>query len=221
MSFSTKATNYFLSLRSSARLSDGVDVINPYKLPEVKNVVRVFYNKFYNDDNKRIYMFGINPGRFGGGLTGIAFTDPVALKKYCNIENNLGERKELSSKFIYELITEYGGVKKFFSNVFMTALFPLALTRNGKNFNYYGDNKVFELLRQDIIGSVHQQIEFGARVDKVIILGKKNADFFRKINEENKLFSRIYALDHPRFIMQYRKKQINKYISSYLKTLDD
>lgn len=221
MLFSTRAINYFLSIKTSVCLPDGIEIINPYMLSEVKDVVSDFYNKFYNDDNERIYMIGINPGRFGGGLTGIVFTDPVALKEYCGIENRLGVRKELSSKFIYEMINTFGGVRKFFSSVFMTALFPLALTHNGKNFNYYDDIKIYELLQQEIIKSIRKQIEFGARRDKVIILGKKNSDFFSQLNEEYNLFSKVFVLDHPRFIMQYRNKQINKYISSYLNTIGD
>jgi hypothetical protein len=219
MSFSTKAIKYFLNLITPARLPGGTEVINPYKLPEAQIAVRSFYNKYYNDDLKRIYMIGINPGRFGGGLTGIAFTDPAALREHCGIENNLGERKELSSKFIYEMIDVFGGVEKFFSKVFMTALFPLALTHNGKNFNYYDDKRVFELLRPEIIKSVRSQLKFGARKDKVIILGKRNAVCFEPVNKEHGFFKEIIVLDHPRFIMQYRKRHLNKHISTYIKTL--
>jgi hypothetical protein len=104
--------------------------------------IKQFYNKFYNDSRKRIYVFGINPGRFGAGLTGISFTDPVALRENCEIENSLGDRKELSSKFSCMVVDEFGRAKKFFSNVFLAALYPFAITKQGKNYNYYDDKSL-------------------------------------------------------------------------------
>ncbi len=216
MYFSIKAIKYFLNLKSLANNLKGVKIINPYESAEVQNVVKKFFTKFYSDNKERLFMIGINPGRFGGGLTGIFFTDPVALKEFCGIDNNLGNKKELSSTFIYELIAAFGGTEKFFSKVFMTAIFPLAPTYNGKNFNYYDNNQALGLLLPEIIKSVRSQIRFGARKDRVIILGKKNAYYFELVNKEYRFFNEIIVLNHPRFIMQYRKKQLMKYYSSYL-----
>ena len=64
------------------------------------------------------------------------------------------------------------------------------------------------------------QIGFGAKREKAIILGKKNAKYFMPINEEYKFFKNIVVLDHPRYIMQYRLKKIENYISKYLKELN-
>lgn len=216
MSFSTKAIKYFLNLKTPPALTSGVQVINPYKLPEVKKAVRTFYNNFYNDDKKRFYMIGINPGRFGGGLTGIAFTDPVALKESCGIESNLGNKKELSSEFIYNVISSFGGADTFFSKIFLSALYPLALVKDDRNFNYYDDNKLCQSLKSDIINSLQAQINFGAYRETVIILGQKNATFFKSINDDYKFFNKIIVLDHPRYIMQYRRRTVNKYISQYI-----
>ena len=121
MSFAEKTIKYFTDLKPKKFKFGDVELINPYANAEVKNVVKLFYKKFYNDNHKRIFALGINPGRFGGGLTGISFTDPVALRENCGIENDLGDRKELSSKFIYTVIENFGGAQKFFSNVFLTA----------------------------------------------------------------------------------------------------
>jgi hypothetical protein len=216
MSFSTKAIKYFLNLITPKTLTNGVGVINPYKSPEVRKAVRNFYNRFYKDDKKRIYMIGINPGRFGGGLTGIAFTDPTALKENCGIENNLGNKKELSSEFIYKVISSFGGADTFFSKIFLTALYPFALVKDGKNFNYYDDKKLFLSLKSDIINSLQAQINFGANRETVIILGQRNAAFFKSINEDYKFFNKIFVLDHPRYIMQYRRRTVNNYISQYI-----
>ena len=219
MSFANKATKYFLNLRKPSRLPKDVEIINPHRDENVRRVVKEFYQKFFNDKNPRLFVLGINPGRFGGGLTGIAFTDPVALKEHCNVKNDLGNHKELSSKFIYKMIEEYGDVKKFYSNVFISALYPLALIKDGKNHNYYDTKELSIALRNEIIKSVKKQISFGARTDKIVILGKKNADYFSSINKEYNFFKKIIVLEHPRYIMQYRLKKIDHYISKYLEAL--
>jgi hypothetical protein len=212
MTFSGRTFKYFRSLKSPGFQPAGIELINPYETDEVKEIVKKFYSKFYNDEKERLFIIGINPGRFGGGLTGIAFTDPVALREYCGIENNFGERKELSSKFIYTLIEKFGGTDNFFSRFFLTALYPFAITKNGKNYNYYDEKPLFDLLRNEIVGNIQRQIKFGARRDFAILLGKKNADYFFPINEEHKFFNKIIVLEHPRYIMQYKLKQIDENI---------
>jgi len=216
MSFASKAIKYFNGLKKPGSKFIGVDLINPYETDVVKNIVKEFYNKFYGDKHKRILVFGINPGRFGGGLTGISFTDPVALGEACKIENNLGERKELSSKFIYMVINEFGGTKKFFSRVFLTALYPFAIIKNGKNYNYYDEKPLAQKLKPEIINTIKSQIKFGARRDFVVLLGKKNANYFSEINNEFKFFDNVIVLEHPRYIMQYRLKKKDFYIKKYI-----
>lgn len=220
MSFSDKANIYFSDLCSIETKFSDIEIMNPYGFNETKNVVTKFYNKFFHDYNKRIFIFGINPGRFGGGLTGISFTDPVALRESCEIENNLGERKELSSKFVYRVIDAFGGPEKFFSQVFLTTLYPFALIKDGKNFNYYDEKSLAQRLKPEIAQTIKTQIDFGARRDKVVLLGKKNAEYFSVINEEHKFFKKIIVLEHPRYIMQYRLKKIDFYIKKYLDAIN-
>lgn len=217
--FADKAIYYFNSLKPQGNLPEDITILNPYKKPEVMAVVQTFFKKYFNDSKKRTFVFGINPGRFGGGLTGISFTDPVALQDECGIENILGERKELSSKFIYKMICEYGGVEKFYSDIFITALYPLAIIKDGKNYNYYDTPALFGLLKSQIKISVKKQFEFGARKDFAVSLGKKNAKYLKEINDELRLFDEIKVLDHPRYIMQYKLKMLDDYIAKYIKTL--
>ncbi|MDH3268848.1 MAG: DUF4918 family protein [Ignavibacteria bacterium] len=219
MSFSNSANKYFCNLKTLNIKNSGVELINPHETDDVKDVVKKFYSKFYGDEKERLFIVGINPGRFGGGLTGIAFTDPVALREHCRIENNLGSRKELSSKFVYTVVDRFGGAEEFFSKVFLTALYPFAIIKNGKNYNYYDDKLLREKLKSEIIQTLKSQIKFGARVDKVILLGKKNAEYFAGINEEHGFFKRIIALEHPRYIMQYRLKKVDHYIKKYLEAI--
>jgi Domain of unknown function (DUF4918) len=221
MTFSGRVINYFCSLKSPRIQPAEIELINPYETDEVKEIIKKFYSKFYSDENERLFIIGINPGRFGGGLTGIAFTDPVTLRENCHIENSLGDRKELSSKFIYTVIEKFGGTYVFFSKVFLTALYPFAITKNGKNYNYYDEKFLAEKLRGEIIENLKYQIGFSARRDVAILLGKKNVDYFFPINEEHKFFDKIIVLEHPRYIMQYKLKQIDEYIKKYLEAINN
>jgi hypothetical protein len=219
--FSDKAIKYFLSLGAPTELPENINIINPFQKSEVQIVVKKYFNKYFNDSKIRLFVYGINPGRFGGGLTGISFTDPVALREDCGIKNNLGTRRELSSKFIYILISEFGSAQRFFEQFYLTALYPLAILRNGKNYNYYEQPGLYKSLKQHIENSVKEQLELGARKDFAISLGKKNALFLEEINAEYNFFNEIKVLDHPRYIMQYKLKYLNKYLKDYLSAMSN
>ena len=188
-------------------------------MKEVKRIVNIFFKKFFDDTNNRTFVFGINPGRFGRGLTGIAFTDPVALRVECDIENDLGDKKELSSKFIYNMIDKYGGVNKFYSEFFISALYPLTIIKDGKNYNYYDEKPLYRSLKSHLISAIEEQTKFGANKKFAVCLGKKNANYFNEINKEYNFFDEIRVLDHPRYIMQYKLKQLDKYLYEYLSIL--
>lgn len=217
--FSQKAIKYFSELKSPKPLPHGIAIMNPYSDNKVKKVIREFYNNFFHDTNKRIFILGINPGRFGGGVTGIAFTDPVVLEKCCGIQNDFRKKRELSSKFVYKFIEEFGGAKKFYSNFFVGAIYPLALLKDGKNHNYYDSSCLYAFLRPHIFSSLKAQIKLGARKDIAICLGKNNAKYLGDINEELSYFKKIDVLEHPRYIMQYKLKKINDYIQKYVDVL--
>jgi len=219
ITFADKALRYFAHPKTPRNISSEFQIVNPYENDEVKRLLPLFYEKFYNDSNERLFVFGINHGRFGGGLTGLSFTDPVALREFSGIENALGFRRELSSKFVYMVIERYGGVRKFFSNIFLTSLYPLAILTDGLNCNYYDDRELYKALKLAIVSSVREQIGIGARKDVVICLGRKNSQYLEEINREFKFFDRIYTLDHPRWIMQYRLKRVERYVDEYLKVL--
>lgn len=221
MNFSNKVIKYFLGLKTPQDLPSGISIVNPYESKGVRVAVKEFYSKYFDDGNERLFAFGINPGRFGAGLTGISFTDPVALKESCGVDNNLGHKKELSSKFIYSTIDAFGGTKKFYSKIFLTAVYPLALISDGKNFNYYDTRELKEALYGTIKKEIQKQILLGARQDKAVILGKKNAEYFKLINDDIKYFEKIIVLEHPRYIMQYNLKKMNFYIKKYLDALKD
>ena len=82
--------------------------MNPYRDPRVRSYVTSFFRSFYSDTEPRTFVFGINPGRFGGGRTGVMFTDPVALEISCGIANDLEKRRESHSEFFCAAHTATG-----------------------------------------------------------------------------------------------------------------
>ena len=193
--------------------------MNPYGEPAVQGYVSGFLEKFFSDTRSRVLVFGINPGRFGAGITGVTFTDPVALARFCGIPNNLPQVRERSSEFMYEFIKRWGGPKKFYRDFFLTAVSPLGFTRKGVNYNYYDDERLFTVVRPFIVSTIQSQIDFGARRDVVILFGTgENQKHFSDLNREFRFFKKIYALEHPRFIMQYRRRKLLDYLQKYHKT---
>jgi hypothetical protein len=71
-----------------------------------------------------------------------------------------------------------------------------------------------------IIDSIQKQIDIGFKTDYCICVGgEKNFKFFSQLNEKNKWFKKIIPLPHPRFIMQYRRRYVDKFIEQYLSVL--
>ena len=219
--FADKAIAYYNHLSAPTTLPPGVDVINPYQQPDVVRIVQEFYTKFFLDTNPRVFMLGINPGRFGAGVTGISFTTPQNLRRYCGIENDLRDTPELSSRFIYQVVEAFGGAEAFYGQFFLTSLFPLALTKAGKNYNFYDDRGTTEALWPAITETVRTQINFGYNRKVAVCLGRKNETYLRRLNDQQGFFDRIVTLDHPRYILQYKTKDMPMYLEQYIATLHE
>lgn len=215
-----RLTKLFLSLQPPSNLPKGVESLYPFSNPQVKKLVRQFFNTFYSDPSPRLLILGINPGRFGAGITGINFTAPRQLKVNCGIEHSFGEQSELSAEFIYEVIESYGGPRKFYSDYFIGSMSPVGFTRNGINMNYYDDKKLATALEPFIVSGITKLINMGFITGKCFCIGEdKNFSFLSRLNEKHKFFNEIIPLPHPRFIMQYRRKQKENYILQYLEAL--
>lgn len=219
--FADRAIPYYLNLTEPANLPPGVGVLNPFRQPEVAQICRAFYGQFFADTNPRVYILGINPGRFGAGVTGISFTTPQNLKRYCGIDNNLPPTPELSSRFIYQIVEAFGGAEAFYGRFFLSSLYPLALVKEGKNYNFYDDKATTATLWPDIVAAVQQQLTFGCNRNVAVCLGRKNEAFLQRLNQQHGFFGRIVTLDHPRYILQYRSRDIESYIDKYVTTLAD
>lgn len=205
----------------AAPLPLAVEVRNSFLDAEVRGILGEFARKFYATDEPRVGIFGINPGRFGGGRTGVAFTDPVALRDNCGIAHALPrQRRELSSEFVYQFITALGGPAEFYQHFFLSSVYPLELTKDGKNYNYYDAPAISKALWPDMQLSLNQQVtQLGLRRDVAVSLGRRNGEFLRKLNDELGLFERVEILDHPRFLMQYRRKQLPESVARYMEVL--
>lgn len=216
MTFADKAICYFLGLPPTSQpLPGSVETMNPYGKPEIQTVVRDFYRKFFHDTGPRTLVLGINPGRLGGGATGISFTDPVNLETRCGIAHPLAMKTEPSSRFIYRCIEAFGGAEKFYARFYLGALYPLALVKDGRNYNYYDNPDVYAALKPAIMDSLQRQAGFGSRKD-TICLGRKNHTYLEALNREIRIFGKIHVLDHPRFIVQYRSRRASEYVQQYL-----
>ena len=214
---SEKLIRFYQSLQPPGNLPKGIEVLFPQKDKQVIALVKKFFDKYFNDNNQRQIMLGINPGRFGAGVTGVNFTAPKQLKEACGIDHHLDLRSELSAEFIYDMISEYGGVKKFYQNWFIGSVCPLGFIKNGKNINYYDDKKLIEAVTPFIVDCINKQIAIGFNTEKCLCIGgEKNFKFLSGLNNEFKWFKEIVPLPHPRFILQYRRKQKDQFIQQYL-----
>jgi hypothetical protein len=207
-------------LRIGKALPPGVHVLNPYRDDGVMEICGMFYRRFYSDNEPRRLMVGINPGRFGGGVTGIPFTDPAKLAELCGIPNDLGRRTELSADFIYRVIAAYGGPEQFYHRFYVTAVSPLGFTRDGKNLNYYDIRELQEAITPFAIRSMEQLLKANVDRSTCYCIGEgENFKFLSMLNQQRKWFNQIIPLSHPRFVMQYRRKQLSLYVEDYLSKL--
>ena len=200
------------------KLSKGVVVMNPFRDKYAISLCQKFYTQYYNDSQERHIILGINPGRLGGGLTGIPFTDPVKLETICGIANTLDKKSELSADYIYKMMAAYGGFKIFYRSFYFNSICPLGFTKDGKNLNYYDIRELQEAVKEFMVMSLRKQLAFGIKTDVAYCLGEgENFKFISKLNEEHYFFKKLIPLAHPRYIMQYKRKKVNEYIDDYVR----
>ena len=228
MTFAERVISFYSELDFTGPLPEGISIMNPFREnPKILPVIARFYSKFYSDNNSRNLILGINPGRFGAGVTGIPFTDTKRLSENCGLSIPGVKTYETSSVFVYEMIEAYGGAEKFYSRFYISSVVPLGFTSDNSkggvvNYNYYDNKKLTDSVYNFIIESLNKQLRFGINRDVCFCLGTgQNFKFLLKLNSELKLFQKIIPLEHPRYIMQYKTKQkqlyINKYVEEFLK----
>lgn len=226
--FAEKIISFNKKVAFNGTLPKGVSVMNPFKEnPEALKISSAFYKKFYDDQQQRYIILGINPGRFGAGVTGVPFTDTKRLLNECGLSFSGKPTHEPSATFIYEMINAYGGTKKFYKNFYIQSIFPLGFTatnEKGKevNYNYYDSKELTDAVYDAMIKNIKTQISFGISTDLCFCFGTgKNENFLKKVNEKYQFFKKIIALEHPRYIMQYKFKTKELYIDKYLNAFNE
>ncbi len=223
--FANRMKDFNRALHLQTLLPPGVEVLNPFR--ETASALAFsdsFYHKYYNDKNKRWAIFGINPGRFGGGLTGIPFTDFKRLQTVCKIDTKENTSHEPSSEFIYKMIEAMGGADAFYQAFYINSVCPLGfIVHKGNNkwinYNYYDDKALFAAVKPFIIKMMQKQIALGLHTEECFCLGKKNTEYFKTINNEHQFFNAITELPHPRYIIQYKRKEMDTFINGYVQKL--
>lgn len=218
MTFADRVIAFTRALRPpDIALPQGFEWLFPYDNPETMRALTTFYQRFYADNQVRTFIFGINPGRFGAGLTGVPFTDPVRLAAECGIETNFQKKPELSAAFVWQFIHAYGGAAAFCRDFYITSLSPLGFVKDGKNINYYDDRQLQKAAEPFIVWNIRTQLDFGAQREAAICLGEgQNFAFFQKLNAAHGFFKEIVPLPHPRWVMQYRRKEVGSFVARYV-----
>lgn len=215
-------------LEYPAKLPKHQRIINPFvgeHSDQVKAFCSAFYEKYYSDSNPRVLVLGINPGRHGAGSTGIPFTDTKRLEEFCDIPSPGMHTHEPSSVFVYEVINALGGPAQFYRHVLINSLCPLGfLTLNPRgnwiNYNFYDDKALTEKTIPFIRQNLHFLKALTGNIDECILLGQgKNYQFFKKLNDKEHFFRSIIPLAHPRYIMQYKLKEKDKFLEEYMTAL--
>ena len=211
---------FYTDIHPPSDLPHGIEWLYPQKDAAVLGVVDSFLKKYFNDRQPRQLLLGINPGRFGAGITGVNFTAPRQLSKDCGIRHPFPDGTELSAEFIYDMTHHYGGVEKFFSQNFIGSVCPLGFVKDRKNINYYDDPELLRAVEPFIIKNLEKLISFPVKRETCFSIGgEKNFKYLSRLNSRYHWFHRIIPLPHPRFIMQYRRKRKQEFIEMYVRVL--
>lgn len=206
-------------------LPAGYRLMNPFASGEALTISVDFYRAFYNDRHPRRLIFGINPGRHGAGLTGVPFTDSKKLA-HLGIDARGIKSFEPSSVFIYEVIAAFGGAESFFREFYINSPLPLGLLRRNEkdhwvNANYYDTRPLTASVTPLIDYAMARYLAMPIDREVCYCLGQgKNYQFLQRWNRERRIFRAIHPLPHPRYVMQYRFAEKERYRRDYIATFN-
>jgi hypothetical protein len=102
----------------------------------------------------------------------------------------------------------------------MGSVCPLGFVQGGKNINYYDDRELLKTVEPFIVANLHKLVGYQTNRNHCICIGgEKNYRYLSALNEKHQWFKTIDAVPHPRFIMQYKRKQKDSFIEQYLEVL--
>ena len=207
-------------------LPQGYQFANPFAQGQALTISTDFYKRFYQDKGKRRILLGINPGRHGAGLTGVPFADSKRLE-YMGIDTRGIESYETSAEFVYKVVEAFGGAEAFYKHFYINSPLPLGLLHlnlknNWVNANYYDSKALTRSVEPLINHAMKHYRQMPLDFSVAYCLGvSENYQYVRKWNETHRLFGKIVALAHPRYVMQYKRRKVGRYIEFYLQQLNE
>lgn len=175
--------------------------------------INEFHKKYIQPNSPKVVICGINPGRFGAGLTGIPFIDFESLSKMLpNIENKGSER---SAKFFFSVIQEFG-IEDFYQKFHVTNLSWYGFNQldKGKNVNYYSIPTDIQIY---LIDKFVEEMDF-INPEFIIPLSENVYWELLCLKKRNKIKAEIGTrLYHPAYAI--RAKDLNIPKKAYMETL--
>ena len=113
----------------------------------------------------------------------------------------------------------------FYGQVYVHAICPFGFTRTGPtgrpvNLNYYDDKDLQRSVTPFVQRWLKALVATGMRTDRVLCVGTgKNLAYLEMLNAELGLFEGIVPLEHPRYVMQYKARDLDHYVARYLDAL--
>lgn len=209
-------------------LPSNYKLINPFLGDEkdrVRAITKSFYSKYYSDNHPRKMILGSSPARRGSAVLGVPFEEYSHLLEITGIKISNFYVSKNSSDFLAEVIKLYGGYDKFYYDFYLNFVCPLGIAyinedESIRNSNYYENKRLQESLYSFMVDSIKKQIDMGIDTSVCYSIGSgENYKFLLELNKKYNFFKKIVPLPHPRFIMQYNKKDKDKYIKMYLDVL--
>ena len=212
--FGDRVLAFYDALVAFEWASADIALLSPVSASARREALATFCRSFYNDNSRRVFWLGINPSRVRNTSTGVPYTDGYALENYCNIHNDFSKSRELTADFFYRFVAAFGGPERFFSRHYAGAAFPLSVLRKDRYCNWY-DSGLPETIASSVPDLIEKQVEMGSNGVLVVIGSGHNAKHLIRINTETNLFRKVLVVEHPRYIAQYKSKEIMRYVDKY------
>ncbi len=215
--FGLRVMAYYDNLERFRWVTPEVAILSPIADDERRRAMAAFCHEFYSDNQNRVFWLGINPSRVRRTSTGVPYTDGFALQEICGIPNGFNKSRELTSDFFYRFVNAYGGPEAFYRRHYAGAAFPLSILRKEKYCNYY-DRNLPDEISKSIPGMVARQAEIGHAGVLVIVGSGQNAKILKRINDKLGIFSDVLVVEHPRYVMQYKSAELERYLEKFCET---
>ena len=64
-------------------------------------------------------------------------------------------------------------------------------------------------------------LEVGLVRRVAVCLGRRNGQHLLRLNQELGLFDQVHVLDHPRYLMQYKRRELHQNVARYVAVLEE